>query len=199
MLRHLGIPLPTTSLPTLLAAVTSASAARQTSIHQLQRDMQRTRHLRWRDALPTNWRHRPGAVYRYLAGARPLWGEAPIIDNSGLQCTTPAAVDVAVRAYWVDEVLRKDASLDSTACWHSFLASPFGGFIPTATWPCSPWTGDRVRLVLRQMRESAAPGMLGIPIAVWRSLPDERMAAMATLLTLIEEAGLWLRFENPAG
>ena len=88
-------------------------------------------------------------------------------------------------------MLRKDASLDSVACWHSFLASPFGGFIPTATWPYSPWTGDRVRLVLHQMRESAAPGMLGIPIAVWRSLPDEWMAAVAKLLTLVEEAGHW--------
>ena len=192
-LQHLGIPLPTSSLPSLLTAITSESATRQAHLRKMQREMQHTRHLRWRDALPVNWRHHPGVVYRYLEGARPLWGEAPIIDNAGLQCTSPAAVDAAVRAYWVDEVLRKDASLDPIACWNSFLASPFGSFIPTASWPCLPWTGDRVRRVLQQMRESAAPGLLGIPIAVWRSLPDEWMSAVANLLTLVEAEGRWPR------
>ena len=120
-----------------------------------------------------------------------MWGEAPVLDNAGMQCTSPTAVDAAVRAYWVDEVLRKDALLDPAACWRTFLASPFGSFIPTANWPHLSWTGERVRHILHRMRESAAPGMLGIPIAVWRSLPDDWMAAVARLLTLVETAGSW--------
>ena len=41
------------------------------------------------------------------------------------------------------------------------------------------------------MRTSAAPGPLGIPIKVWRALPDAWMAAVGNLLTLVEAAGRW--------
>ena len=58
-------------------------------------------------------------------------------------------------------------------------------------WPHAPWDGPRVKAVLRTMKETAAPGTLGIHIALWRSMPDSWMAAVARLLTLVEEAGCW--------
>ena len=188
---RLGLSLPSSSLTELLAAVLSETTALQATVRKLHSTMRQVRHTRWRDALPMLWRDRPGAIYRYLEGARPLWGEAPIMDAVGMQCTSPAAVDAAVRAYWVDEVLRKDAAIDPTLCWTAFLQSPFGPFIPTAVWPRLPWSAERVRTVLHKMRESAAPGPLGIPISVWRALPEEWMAVVGRLLTLVEEAGSW--------
>ena len=190
-IARLNITLPYTTLTELTSSVSSASAARRTAIQKLEHDMRRTRQVRWRDALPQLWRDRPGVIYRYLEGARPLWGESPILDANGMQCTSPAAVDAAVRAYWVDEVLRRDAAVDPTVLWAAFLASPFGPFIPTANWPCLPWTAARVQHILRRLRASASPGQLGIPIAVWQALPDTFLAAVAQLLTYVEAAGSW--------
>ena len=104
---------------------------------------------------------------------------------------TPAAVDSAVRAFWVDGVLRQHAALDEDACWAAFLASPYGRHIPTATWPSSPWTAARVQAALSSMREGASAGMAGIPIAVWRALPLCWASAVARLLALIEAEGRW--------
>ena len=189
--ERLGVPLPSASQGPLLSAIHTASVARQATVHKLQSEMRRERHARWRDVLPALWRTRPGVIHRFLEGARPTWGETPILDSNGLQCTTVAAVDEAVRAYWVAEVLRKDADVDAPARWAAFLASPFGHHVPTAVWPHLAWTGARVQRVLQQMRESASPGQLGIPIAVWRSLPPAWMAAVARLLQLIEDGGAW--------
>ena len=52
-------------------------------------------------------------------------------------------------------------------------------------------TATRVRAVLQQMREAAAPGMLDISIAVWQCLPEEWMVAVARLLTMMEGSGTW--------
>jgi hypothetical protein len=41
------------------------------------------------------------------------------------------------------------------------------------------------------MREAAAPGALGIPIAVWKSLQIAWYTAMARLYNLIEKSGRW--------
>ena len=41
------------------------------------------------------------------------------------------------------------------------------------------------------MREAAAPGLTGISIAVWRSLPSTWHDAVARLLELVEAAGRW--------
>ena len=49
-----------------------------------------------------------------------------------------------------------------------------------------------MQLILSKMREASAPGMLGVPISVWRALPETWAAAVARLLTLVETAGRWL-------
>ena len=41
------------------------------------------------------------------------------------------------------------------------------------------------------MREGASPGSLGVPIAVWRSLPNDWMDSVARLFTLAEATGRW--------
>jgi hypothetical protein len=48
-----------------------------------------------------------------------------------------------------------------------------------------------VQQVFSKMREGASPGALGIPIAVWKALPDEWMAAVARLLNMVEDEGVW--------
>ena len=180
-----------TTVPALRAALSLAIRRCRDAVDLLNCKMRSERHARWRDQLPQLWRDRPGVIYHWLHAAGAPWGSTPILDESGLQCTTAVAVDAAVRAYWVDSVLRQHASVDPAAAWAKFLASQFGAFIPVSTWPTSAWTGDRVRAVLRRMREGAAPGMAGVPIAVWRALPDLWMTAVARLLTLVEAAGVW--------
>ena len=100
-------------------------------------------------------------------------------------------MDAAVRSYWVGSVLRRHAAVDGEAAWATFLASKFGAHIPHVQWPHLQWSGDWVRQVLRQMREGASPGSLGIPIGVWRSLPDAWMSAVARLLSMVELEGRW--------
>jgi len=41
------------------------------------------------------------------------------------------------------------------------------------------------------MREHSSPGLRGVPIAVWRSLPEEILAQVAELLNLIEKEQCW--------
>ena len=41
------------------------------------------------------------------------------------------------------------------------------------------------------MREGSSPGVRAIPIALWKSLPDEYLTKVAELPTLIEDAGEW--------
>jgi hypothetical protein len=114
-----------------------------------------------------------------------------VLDDAGQQCTTTTAVDQAVRAYWVDQVLRQHALVDGPSCWRLFEQSMFGSFIPTLDWPHHPFTGASVRVALNKMRDGAAPGIPGVPLAVWKALPDSWMAAVAQLLNLVEAEGIW--------
>ena len=113
------------------------------------------------------------------------------MDANGMQCTSVAAVDLAVRGYSVDEVLRRHAGVDEAVRWAAFLASPFAAHIPVLEWPAPPWSGERVQLVLRRMREAAAPGSLGIPLAVWKALPEAWHEVVAKMLNLVEAEGVW--------
>ena len=45
--------------------------------------------------------------------------------------------------------------------------------------------------IFRHLREGTSPGSLGIPIAVWRSLPQTWMCSVARLFSLVEAAGHW--------
>ena len=108
-----------------------------------------------------------------------------------MQCATVAEVDVAVRAFWVDGVWRRSAAADVVQCWAAFQASPFFTFYPCCEWPSSSWSLGRVRKVLRSMRESSSPGVRGICISLWRSLPDSVLSRVADLLNLIEKVGHW--------
>ena len=125
-------------------------------------------------------------VYHWLHAAGSSWGSSPILDAKGMQCTTLSSVDAAVQEYWVQTVLRRHASVDEEAAWAAFLASPVGAHIPVLSWPTVGWDAARVRRVLGCMREGAAPGSLGIPVAIWKSLPESWLAAVARLLGLVE-------------
>ena len=113
------------------------------------------------------------------------------MDEYGKQCLTVAEVDRAVQHFWVESVFRFHAAEDGAARWAAFLSSRFGKFIPVVQWPREPWTAARVQFVLGRMREGAAPGLLGVPIAVWRSLPVAWAAAVARLLTMVETERRW--------
>ena len=173
--------------------VAAAIRREQTAVQLSISSMRRERHKRWKDTLPTTWRERPAVVYHWLQSSGVPWGTFPILREDGLQCCTPSEVDAAVQGFWVDQVLRQHAAVDEVAAWENFVSSRFGAHIPSTTWPRSPWDGRRVKTVIRGMRDAAAPGFLGVPIAVWKSLPDEWYAAMAKLFTLVEDAGRWPR------
>ena len=116
-----------------------------------------------------------------------FWGCSPILDNNDV--TSPSAVDASVRSFWVDGILRQHAAVDGPSRFNAFLASQFGPQIPTLAWPSPPWSVERVRRALSCLREGAAPGHLGIPIAVWKALPDPWLATLARFFTLLEAAG----------
>ena len=191
-LRARGIALPRDGTISDLASVVSSAAAEQR--HAVQRLVQQHRIERCRRfsaALPRLWKEDLSVVQRWLRAETLPWGSRPVLNEAGEQCLTPAEVDASVRAFWVDKILRQHADVNEDCRWDAFLASPFGAYLPTATWPSAPWTADRVRAALRAMREAASPGMTGIPIAVWRSLPPPWPEAVARLLTLVEAEGRW--------
>ena len=190
-LESCGLPLPRTTVPALAAAVDVELCTCRLEGQRLAREMRKQRHERWRDTVPSLWRDRPGVVYHWLQALGAPWGTAPILDEDGMQCTTVASVDMAVRRFWVDQVLRQHCDVDNSARWNAFLESAYGQCIPVVQWPTAVWTSDRVRLVLKRMREGAAQGMVGILLSVWKSLPEQWMAAVARLLSNIEELGRW--------
>jgi hypothetical protein len=153
--------------------------------------MRTSRQTRWREALPQLWRERPAAVYGWLRGDSAAWGSAPILDADGFQCATVEAVGAAVRHFWVDSILRRHSLADGAERWRALLQSQFGDHIPVVEWPRQSWTAERVQQVFSSMREAAAPGQLGVPLAIWKSLPKEWLASLARLLTLVEEEGRW--------
>ena len=130
-------------------------------------------------------------IYGWLRWDPAAWGSTLILDADGHQCATTEAVDAAVRGFWVDSVLRRHAGVDGVVRWRTLLASEFGTHIPVVEWPRSPWTAERVRAVLTAMLEGAVPGPLGIPLAVWKSLPEAWHAALARLFHLVEAEGQW--------
>ena len=132
-------------------------------------------------------------VFRWLKAEALPFGSRPILDAAGHQCMSHAAVDEVVRSFWVTTVLRQHASEDPAARWNSFLSSEFGTHLPQASWPSVPWTEDRVRAALRGMRDDAAPGVTGVPLATWKALPPCWYAAVARLLTLVEQHPRGLR------
>jgi len=97
--------------------------------------MRRERSARWRAVLPTLWRERPAVVYHWLRAEGVPWGSTPVLDGAGQQCLTAAAVDAAVRNFWVEGVLRQHADRDEEACWGAFRSSMFGEHLPSGTWP----------------------------------------------------------------
>ena len=186
-----GLHFPQVSAAVMVPLVEHAAAEQRAVIHRITRELRRARHDRWANSLASLWQDRPGVVYHWLHAAGAPWGSLPVLDESGMQCTSVAAVDAAVRGYWVDQVLRRHAAEDGAVRWAAFQSSEFGNHIPTLSWPAPCWTAERVQLVLRRMREAAAPGSLGIPVAVWKALPEPWHAAVARLLNLIEAEGVW--------
>jgi hypothetical protein len=193
-LQHLGILFTITTTTTamgLLSQVLDATARCRKELDALLRQLRSERQRRWKATLPGAWRDRPAIIYHWLHAPRPQWGALPILDSAGEQCTTVQAVDAAVRHFWVGDVLRRHAASDATSSWSRFQASQFYTHIPKMQWPSSPWDGARVQAALVALREASAPGRLGIPISVWRSLPTPWADAVARLFTLVEQHGRW--------
>jgi hypothetical protein len=188
-LQSLGIVFTTTSATDLLSTVLTTTAGCRKELDTLLRQLRGERQRRWRATLPGAWRERPAVIYHWLHAPRPQWGALPILDSAGQQCTTVQAVDAAVRSFWVEDVLRRHAGADATSSWARFQASQFYTHIPKMQWPSAPWDGARVRDALFALREASAPGRLGIPISVWRSLPTPWADAVARLFTLVEQHG----------
>ena len=115
----------------------------------------------------------------------------PILLTSGAQCTTVEEVDATVQDFWVRKVWRKNVAIDAAACWQRFQQSCFFPFIPHCSFPHEPWTLDRIKRVLSQLREGSAPGLRGFPISLWKSLPDIFLTRLADLLNLVEKEGSW--------
>ena len=86
----------------------------------------------------------------------------------------------------MDSVLRRHAGVDGAARWQALLASEFGGRIPVVVWLRSAWMAERVHEVLASMRECAAQCSLGIPLAVWKTMPEAWHPALARLSGLVE-------------
>ena len=190
-LGHKGCCFPQASAAVLLREVEQKVVEQRLLVHKLERAMRQERHTRWKRVLPELWRNRRGVVYHWLHNEGAPWGATPILGCDGLQCTTPAAVDTAVREFWVGSVLRRHVGLDDSVCWAAFQASQFAGHIPKVAWPSLSWSADRVQMVLQRIREGSAPGLLGIPIAVWKVLPNSWHEAVARLLALVEAEGVW--------
>ena len=186
-----GISLPRSSVAALRCALATETASHRTALEKELLALRHERHTRWRSALPRLWHERPAAIFRWLKAENVPFGSRPVLDAAGQQCLSLEAVDEAVRAFWVDDVLRQHASQDPVARWNAFLSSEFGLHLPSASWPTAPWTEDRVRAALRGMREAAAPGMSGVPLATWKAMPPWWFAAIARLLALIEHDRRW--------
>ena len=131
-LQSLSVALSSSSPSVLLSACRQEASRIQHQLGLAVQVMRRERSARWQELLPRLWRDRPAVVYHWLHAAGAPWGTTPIMDAAGLECVTPAAVDVSVRGYWVDTVLRQHAGLDEDSRWATFLASRFGPCIPTA-------------------------------------------------------------------
>ena len=101
-------------------------------------------------------------MYNWIHAIGAAWGITPTLDETGQQCITPAAVDAAVRNYWVDTVRWQHAGLDEEARWDAFLSSSFGPCITIAHSHHVHWDGPRVKAVMWTMKETVAPGTLGI-------------------------------------
>ena len=190
-LQRVGVEFSTLSTAELLSEVSDSRTRCRAELEALLRQMRSQRQHRWKATLPGAWRERPAIIYHWLHAPRPQWGANPILNPAGEQCTTIQEVDAAVRCFWVDGVLRRHALGDMTHSWARFQASQFYAYIPKMQWPTSPWDGDRVRAALSELREASSPGRLGIPIAVWRSLPSPWAEAVARLFTMVEQQGRW--------
>lgn len=192
-LKRRGLVLPVdVSLTALGEAARVSAASCRRDLEGLLRACRQERTKRFRAVLPRLWKEDLGVIQRWLRGETMPWGTRPVLDSAGQQCMSVEAVDAAVQAFWVGSILQKHALVDEDAAWASFQGSRFGPYLPSGPdWPSVPWTADRVTSVLRSMREGAAPGVTGIPIAVWRSLPSPWPEAVARLLTLVEAEGRW--------
>lgn len=112
------------------------------------------------------------------------WGSCLVLDAVRQQCLAAKEVERA-------RVLHQHEDLDEDAASSAFLASPFGAHVTRSDWPSSSWNAVRVQAALHSMREGAAPGLMGVTIAVWRSLPSPWPEAVARLHKLVEAERCW--------
>ena len=189
-LRRRGFCPPSTRIELRQWVQDSITAVRSELTSAL-REMRAERVKRWQAQIPRLWKDQPRALYRFLHGDSAAWGATPIVDDAGQQCCTHAEVDTVVKAYWVDGVWRRLEHVDPSLSWAAFQASRFFHHIPHCTWPHESWSLERVRSVLGGMREGSSPGVRGIPLSIWKALPDSFLQRVADLLNLVEKESLW--------
>ena len=186
-----GLAVPASSRPALLRWLDGEIRLLRAELSVNRTTLRRERETRWVDSLPTTWSKKPGKLYSLLRDSpRPL-GSIPILAVSGLQCTSLESVDLACISYWRDTVWCRHANVDEAAQWNSFLHSPFAQYLPQVRWPDEVWTLDRVQSTLRSMCATSSPGVRGIPVSIWKSLPPDVLGTVARLLTRVEEEGRW--------
>jgi hypothetical protein len=154
-------------------------------------EMVNERRKKWKDKVETLWKTKPGTVYRWLRKEPSRWWCDPMLMPNKQAPRTEQEADLEMRRFWVEGILQKnDPNLEKSK-WAAFRSSKFGSYCLRAQWTFSKWTGERVRTVLGEMKEKAAPGHRNIPISLWKCLPDEVMDSVAKLLTKVEEAKQW--------
>ena len=74
------------------------------------------------------------------------------------------------------------AEKDEGQRWAAFERSAFYPHLSHCVFPRADWTMERVLEVVRHFRDGTSPGVRGIPIGVWKSLPELFFKAVADLL-----------------
>ena len=148
------------------------------------------RKVRWIDEYPMLWKKKPKAIYRFVKGEKAEWWSGPMINGDGKQCATVAEVDVEMRKFWVDNILRKSDLEEEGSRWWRYTESEFGPHFPESrAWHFTGWDASKVTKVLNAMNESAAPGHRRIPLAVWKCMPEVWFEWVAILLNKVEDTG----------
>ena len=190
-MRKRGLRPPSSSRSALADWVSVELASARRKLQEALQDMRAERIKRWKDLIPKLWHERPSVIYRWLEGDSPAWGSLPILTASGMQCTTVEEVDASVQDYWVQKIWRMHADKDEGERWAAFESSAFFLHLPRCDFPCAEWTKERVVEVLRHFRDGTSPGVRGIPVGVWKSLPEPFFQAVADLLGRVETVGEW--------
>ena len=186
-----GFQLAKDDFEVLAKSVRENIATLKKEIFNETRTMMEERKKRWKDSVHSRWKKNPKQVYRWLRNEPARWWNDPMVMANGQLPKDEKEADAEMRRFWVNGVLRKNKPEEEDINWERFTASDFGSHLPVGDWSFTEWSGRRVLEVLKEMKESAAPGHRGIPLAVWKALPEACYEWIARLLQLVEEGHQW--------